>query len=70
MPIAIDLAFRFAEVGESLVRQRSQRRPLDLLEDLQHLLLGRAVNPRIRDCSLPVRQVLLLLLEARELVAF
>jgi hypothetical protein len=45
-------------------------RPLDLLKDFEHLLLGGAVNPRIGYGSFPVPQMSLLLIETGELASF
>ena len=57
VPVAMDAALGFAERSEPPGRQRQQRRRLDLLEHLAHLLPRRAVNPRVRHARLPGQQV-------------
>ena len=53
--IAIDLPLGFVEEGNAR-SAAAQRRPLDFVEHLADLLLGRAVNPRVGDGALPVGQ--------------
>jgi hypothetical protein len=68
--VAIHLSLRFLKAGEPLQRQRPQRRPLHLREYLADLLLGRAMNARVGDRSLPESQVLVLFRETGERAPF
>jgi hypothetical protein len=44
MPVAVDLALRFLEVGEGFARQWQERGLLDFAEELADLLLRGAVD--------------------------
>ena len=54
------------EEGESLHGQRLEQRPLDLGEELAHLMASRAVQPGVGDGAFPLKQELILLFQAGE----
>jgi hypothetical protein len=56
----MNLALGFLKQGETVARQRQQRRPLHLRKDLADLLPRGAVNPRVGDGRFPALQVLVL----------
>src|SRR5262245_1522315 len=68
--VAMNHALAFLEVGESLRRQRQQRRLLDLLEDRTDLPTRRAVNACVGHGPFPIEQITVLLLETREGATF
>ena len=68
--IAMDDALRFGETREPLDRQRHQCGAFVLLEEFGDLLARRAMNAGVGDGCLPVEQVIVLLLQAAELMAF
>ena len=68
VPVPIHLPLGFVKVGEPFPRQRQQRRAAPLLKELLHLPLGGAMNPRVGDRPFPVRQALVLVFQAGELV--
>ena len=68
--IAIHHPPRFVEVGEAFARQGMQTALLDLAKHFAHLLLRRAVNPRVGDACFPLGEMLVLLLQAGEGASF
>ena len=60
------LSLGFVEEGETLHRQRQQRRSLDLLKELADLPARGAVDTGVGDGGLPVQQVIVLLFQAGE----
>ena len=73
-PVNLDVAvamhhpLRFAEIGETLGRQRQERGLFPFAEHLADLLPGRAVDARIGHRLFPVLQMAVLLRHARERV--
>ena len=64
--VAADLALHLAKVLEACGWQWQECWPFILVEDGEHLPLGRAVDPPVGDPVFPREEVVVLLREARE----
>ena len=67
--IAVNRVLTLMKEGESLHRQGQQRRTFTLRKELGHLLLGRAVDPRVSDRGFPMQQEFVLFFQAAKATA-